>query len=154
MTPQDRLNHLLTIVDVPTNKQVIVSDIINACGIEDAGLILGTLQQAATSNPIVAAAYQALVTVGISISDPMRQGLIDGLAQAGQWPDALRDSLKALGIVKTPQWQIEGYESQPTLLSVTTEMRKAELLDEATDRLQSFREALSSWDGSGEEPVL
>jgi hypothetical protein len=154
MTPQDRLNHLLTIVDVPTNKQVIVADIINACGIEGAGLILGTLQQAATSNPIVAAAYQALVTVGISISDPMRQGMIDGLSQAGQWPDALRDSLKALGIVKTPQWHIEGYESQPTLLSVTTELRKSELLDEATDRLQSFREALSSWDGSGEEPVL
>jgi hypothetical protein len=154
MTPQDRLDQLLTIVDVPTNKQVIVADIITACGIEGAGLILGTLQHAATSNPIVAAAYQALVTVGISISDPMRQGLIDGLAQAGQWPDALRDSLKALGIVKTPQWQIEGYESQPTLLSVTTELRKAELLDEATDRLQSFREAISAWDGSGEEPVL
>ena len=154
MTPQDRLDQLLTIVDVPTNKQVIVSDIINACGIEGAGLILGTLQQAATSNPIVAAAYQALVTVGISISDPMRQGLIDGLAQAGQWPDALRDSLKALGIVKTPQWEIQGYESEPTLQSITTELRKAELLDEATDRLQSFREALSSWDGIGEEPVL
>jgi hypothetical protein len=154
MTPQDRLNQLLAIVDVPTNRQVIVADIINACGIEGAGLILGTLQQAATSNPIVAAAYQALVTVGISISDPMRQGLIDGLAQAGQWPDALRDNLKTLGIVKTPQWEIEGYESQPTLQSVTTEMRKAELLDAATDRLQSFREAISSWDGSGEEPVL
>ena len=138
MTPQDRLSQLLTIVDVPTNNQVIVSDIINACGIEGAGLILGTLQQAAIS----------------SISDPLRQGMIDGLAQAGQWPDALRDSLKELGIAKTPQWRIEEYESEPTLLSVTTELRKSELLDEAADRLQWFREALSSWDGSGEEPVL
>jgi len=154
MTPQERLDQLLKIVDVPTNNQVIVADIINACGIDGAGLILGTLQQAATSNPIVAAAYQALVTVGISISDPLRQGLIDGLAQSGQWPDALRDKLKTLGIVKTAQWQIEGYENQPTLQSITTELRKSELLDEATDRLQSFREALSSWDGSGEEPVL
>jgi hypothetical protein len=40
MTPQDRLDQLLTIVDVPTNKQVIAADIINACGIEGAGLIL------------------------------------------------------------------------------------------------------------------
>jgi hypothetical protein len=154
MTAQERLDYLLANVTTLTNRQIIVADIIAAVGVDASGLVLGTLQAAAASNPILAAAYQALVTVGISLSDDLRQGMIDQLAVAGSWPDAVKDAVKALGRTTRPRWQIEGYESQPTLQQITTELTKASMEDEAVNRLQAFREALASWDGTGEEPVL
>ncbi len=154
MTAQERLDYLMQSVTTNTNRQIIVADFIAAVGVEASGLVLGTLQAAAASNPILAAAYQALVTVGISLSDDLRQGMIDQLALAGSWPDAVRDAIKALGRVTQPRWMSEGYQSEPTLQQITTEVRKQELKDSWVDRLQAAREALSSWDGSGEEPVL
>jgi hypothetical protein len=153
MTAQERLDYLLEQVTSNTNRQIIVADIIAAVGVNDGGLVLGTLQAAAATNPILAAAYQALVTVGISLSDDLRQGMIDQLALAGSWPDSVRDAIKALGRVTQPRWQIEGYASEPTLEQITTEVRKQELEDAWKNRLQAAREALSVWTG-GEEPVL
>jgi hypothetical protein len=154
MNAQERYDYLMQSVTTNTNRQIIVADFIAAVGVDASGLVLGTLQAAAASNPVLAAAYQALVTVGISLSDDLRQGMIDQLALAGSWPDAVRDAIKALGRVTQPRWIGEGYDTEPTLQQITTEVRKQELEDAATDRLQAFREALSSWDGSGEEPVL
>ena len=154
MTAQERLDYLMQSVTTNTNRQIIVADFIGAVGVDASGLVLGTLQSAAASNPVLAAAYQALVTVGISLSDDLRQSMIDQLAVAGSWPDAVRDAIKALGRVTQPRWMSEGYQSEPTLQQITTEVRKQELEDSWVDRLQAAREALSSWDGSGEEPVL
>jgi len=153
MTPQERLDYLLETETINTNRQVIVADMIQAVGVEGCGLVLGTLQAAAASNPVLAAAYQALVTVGISLSDDLRQGMIDQLAVAGEWPNELRDAVKALGRYTQPRWVGEGYGAEPTLEQVTIELRKQELEDDAVNRLQAFREALSVWSG-GEEPVL
>jgi hypothetical protein len=157
MNAQERLDYLLE--TIPTNRQIIVADIIAAVGVDASGLVLGTLQAAAATNPVLAAAYQALITVGISLSDELRQGMIDQLALASQsqaenlrWSNELRDAVKALG--RVPRWTTAGYDTEPTLSQITTEVRKQELEDAAIDRLQAFREALSSWDGIGEEPVL
>ena len=122
MTAQERLDFLLEQVTTNTNRQIIVADIINAIGAEAGGLVLGTLQAASQTNPILAAAYQALVTVGISLSDDLRQGMIDQLAVAGNWPDSVRDAVKALGRVSQPRWMIEGYQSQPTLAQIQSEI--------------------------------
>ena len=154
MTAQERLDYLLANVTTLTNRQIIVADIIAAVGVEASGLVLGTLQAAAASNPILAAAYQALVTVGISLSDDLRQGMIDQLAVAGSWPNSVRDAVKALGRVTQPRWHIEGYATEPTLSQITVELTKASMEDAAVNRLQAFREALASWDGDGEGPVL
>lgn len=105
-----------------TNRQIIVADIINAVGVEAGGLVLGTLQAASASNPILSAAYQALVTVGISLSDDLRQGMIDQLAVAGKWPNSVRDAVKALGRVTKPRWQTEGYAHEPTLEQIQAEI--------------------------------
>lgn len=43
---------------------------------------------------------------------------------------------------------------EATVDDVALAQRKAILEDAAIDRLQAYREALASWDGSGEEPVL
>jgi len=87
----------------------------------------------------LAASYQALSTVGMSLSGADRQGLIDQLAIAGSWPDAVRDAVKALGGIWKSRWQIEGYEAEPTLESV-----QAELDNEATAADETRHEVLLS----------
>lgn len=129
MTAAERLAYLLESVTTPTNRQIIVADIINAVGVEAGGLVLGTLQAASASNPILSAAYQALVTVGISLSDDLRQGMIDQLAVAGNWPNSVRDAVKALGRVTQPRWQIENYQSQPTLEQIQAEIDASRLIN-------------------------
>ena len=129
MTAQERLDFLLEPVTTNTNRQIIVADIINAIGAEAGGLVLGTLQAASASNPILAAAYQALVTVGISLSDDLRQGMIDQLVVEGEWPNSVRDAVKALGRVTQPRWRAEGYQSQPTLSQIQSEMDEQRLIN-------------------------
>ena len=76
-------------------------------------------------------------TNGLSLSTPDRQAVIDALATAGSWPDAVRDAVKALGGVWRPRWQIEGYAIAPTLESV-----QAELDRDATAAWYSARDAV------------
>jgi hypothetical protein len=155
MNAEQRLAYLLESVWVPTNATITVAAIVEAVGSLDAGrLVVGTIQARAAQDPILASSYQALSTVGMSLSGADRQGLIDQLAIAGQWPDAVRDAVKALGGVWRARWQIEGYASEPTLESVSLELQKQQLSDAAADAYQAFREALSAWDGSGDAPVL
>lgn len=129
MTAQERLDFLLETVTTNTNRQIIVADIINAVGVEAGGLVLGTLQAASQTNPILASAYQALVTVGISLSDDLRQGMIDQLAVAGNWPNSVRDAVKALGRITQPRWQREGYATEPTLEQIQSEIDDQRLIN-------------------------
>jgi hypothetical protein len=138
MNAEERLAYLLESVWVPTNATITVAEIVNAVGSLDAArLVVGTLQAGASQDPILAASYQALSTVGMSLSGQDRQGLIDQLAIAGQWPDAVRDAVKALGGVWQTRWQIEGYASEPTLQSV-----QAEIDRDATAAWYSARDAV------------
>jgi hypothetical protein len=154
MTPQERLDYLLADVWQPTNATITVADVVAAVGMDAGRLVVGTIRAAAEQDPILAASYQALSTVGMSLSGADRQELIDQLAAAGQWPDAVRDAVKALGGVTRKQWQVEGMAAEPTLQSITLELTKQQLADQAADAYQAFREALSAWDGSGNAPVL
>jgi hypothetical protein len=123
MNAEERLAYLLESAWVPTNATITVSEIVGAVGSLDAArLVVGTLQAGASQDPILAASYQALSTVGMSLSGADRQELIDQLAIAGQWPDAVRDAVKALGGTNRPRWQIEGYAAEPTLESVQVEL--------------------------------
>jgi hypothetical protein len=161
MTAQQRLDYLLESVTTLTNRQVIVADLINAVGVEAGGLVLGTLQAAAATNPILAAAYQALVTVGISLSDDLRQSMIDQLALASQsqpenlrWPNQLRDAIKALGRITQPRWQSEGYPSQPTLSQIQSEIDAARLINAKalfSERMIVGGNAQSVWAQSWED---
>lgn len=122
MNAQERLDYLLGTEWVPTNRQVIVADIIAAVGLESSRIVLGTLQAASAQDPVLAAAYQALVTVGVSISGADRQAMLDTLATVGSWTNEVRNAIKALGGVDRPRWQIEGYESEPTLAAATRDV--------------------------------
>ena len=138
MTPQERLDYLLESVFVPTNKQIIVADLVDAVGDNGSRLVLGTIQSAAAQDPLLAAAYQALATVGISLSPPERQAMVDQLATVGDWPDTVRDAVKALGGVNRKRWQINGLQSEPTLESLEAEKIKLETM-------QVYRDLHSKW---------
>lgn len=87
---------------------------------------------------------------GIQLSHPDVQLALAGFAAAGV-PGA--DLLKATGVRHVSEMQRAGLDPAD-VASVQLAVRKQTLEDAATDRLQAFREALSSWDGIGEEPVL
>jgi len=139
MNAEERLAYLLESVWVPTNATITVAEIVNAVGLDAGRLVVGTLQAGAAQDPILAASYQALSTVGMSLSGADRQELIDQLAIAGNWPDAVRDAVKALGGVWQARWQIDGYAAEPTLESVQVEL-------DAKARMKAIQDARKKWD--------
>ena len=164
MNAEQRLAYLLESVFMPTNALVTIGMIRNTLSQEAYGLVLATFAgakiPASNSAADVARAAEmessfiAMSGGGLGLSTPDRQAVVDQLAVAGEWPDAVRDAVKALGGVSRPRWQSEGYQSAPTLDSVSLELQKQQLADSAADAYQAFREALSSWNGSGDAPVL
>jgi hypothetical protein len=124
MNAQERLAYLLESVWVPTNRQVLFADITATVGLEATALVVGTMKAASAANPLMDTIIIAMSTVGLSLSSPERQGVIDSLAIAGEWPDAVRDAVKALGGINRPRWQSEGYSSEPTLEQITIELAK------------------------------
>jgi len=154
MTNDERLAYLLDSIWVPTNRPVLFADITAVVGLEATALIVGTMKAASAANPLMDTIIIAMSTNGLSLSTAERQGVIDALATAGQWPTEVCNAVKALGGASKPRWQTLGYEVAPTLESVTLAATKKQLEDSAVDALQAFREALSSWDGSGDAPVL
>jgi hypothetical protein len=142
MNAEERLAYLLESVWVPTNATITVAEIVNAVGSLDAArLVVGTIQAASSQDPLVASSHNALSTVGMSLSGQDRQGLIDQLAIAGEWSDAVRDAVKALGGVWRARWQLEGLESEPTLDSVTKQL----LIESARTQVNSRTTAINAW---------
>jgi hypothetical protein len=131
---------------VPTNATITVAAIVEAVGLDAGRLVLGTFQAASAQDPILASSYQALSTVGKSLSGADRQGLIDALATAGNWPDAVRDAVKALGGAWRPRWQIEGYQSEPTLEQIQAEVDAAIIAEEARQRMTVINNRRRKWD--------
>ena len=66
--------------------------------LDDYRLVARTVAAAAQADPLVADAQGWLRGTGIDFSDPNSQSLIDALAAAGGWPDALKTTVKAIGI--------------------------------------------------------
>jgi hypothetical protein len=141
MNTEERLAYLLESAFVPTNATITVAEIVAAVGMDAGRLVVGTLQAGSSQDPILAASYQALSTVGMSLSGADRQGLIDQLAIAGQWPDAVRDAVKALGGVSRPRWQIEGYAVEPTMELIEKKL----LIDTTRTALNSRTTAINGW---------
>jgi hypothetical protein len=107
---------------VPTNRQVLFADITAVVGLEATALVVGTMKAASASNPLMDTIIIAMSTNGLSLSTPERQAVIDQLAIAGDWPNEVRDAIKALGGVWQPRWQSAGYASEPTLDQVQSDM--------------------------------
>jgi hypothetical protein len=85
------------------------------------------------TNPLVMQAIQGFIAAGIPLQDMVDQVVrFTSPAQQGLGRDVTLDDVAAyrLSILKSAKE------------------------DAAVDRLQAYREALSAWDGTGEEPVL
>jgi len=138
---------LLTEAWVPTNAVITVAAIVDAVGGDAARLVVGTLQAGAAKDPLLAASWQALSTVGMSLSGEDRQAMIDQLAMFGYgpqqdqpWPTPVRDAVKALGGVSVGRWSQEGFSAEPTLAQV--EQRKAaELARIEAERIAAEKQA-------------
>ncbi len=141
MTPEEQLDYLLAEVWQPTNKAITVAEIVDAVGLDAARLVVGTLQAATAQDPILAASFQALTTVGMSLSSEDRQALIEELAVAGNWPTEVRDAVKALGGVWRTRWQVEGYSAEPTL----SDLAKRQIVDDTRSQINAKATAINAW---------
>jgi len=158
MNAEQRLAYLLESVWVPTNRGVVLRDVYAAAG-DAEGLVALTLRR--VKNPILSdemsdaernqaevlaeQVSQACIAMstkdGLVLSDEKSQALIDILAYLGNWPDAVRDAVKALGGVWKPRWQIEGLQSQPTLESIEKQL----LIDATRTAVSSRTTAINAW---------
>ena len=125
MNAEQRLEYLLETQWAPTNKAVLFADITEAVGLQAAALVVGTVKAASATNPLMDTILIAMSSVGLSLSSAERQGVIDMLASAGEWPDEVRDAVKALGGTYKPRWEIEAYAAEPSLESVQAEIDTA-----------------------------
>ena len=136
----DILAELLTDVWQPTNAAITVAEIVTAVGTDAARLVVGTLQAGAGLDPLLASSYQAISTVGMSLSGADRQAMIDELAVGGSWPDDVRDGVKALGGVWVGRWSLEGFDAEPTLTQVKSRKdEEAEVVHRQKAKLAGVR---------------
>jgi hypothetical protein len=124
LTPQEIVAYLTESVSVPTNRVITVATLVETVGMEAAGLVAGTIK--AAGNPIMDSVLLGLSTTGILLG-PDRQAMVDMLATAGSWPNAVRDTVKALGVTVMPRWQHLGLASESTIESVEAALAAEEL---------------------------
>jgi len=147
MTPQERLDWLLETVEKPNTQTVIVATVLEALGLDNARIALGSLQQVGQVDPIVGAAYQALATVGITLHQPDRQAMVAAIGQAAQWPSELTTAVQALGKTTGPRWQVDNlYEVEPTLEQVEAEMHAEVVAEQARQRQLAIQLRRRQWD--------
>jgi hypothetical protein len=142
MNTQERLDYLLESEWVATNKSVLFADITEVIGLEATALVVGTIKAASAANPLMETILIAMSTVGLSLSTQERQSVIDSLAVAGQWPDSVRDAVKALGGVDRPRWVTAGYKIEPTLEIVQAEIDRDAITAWLEAKLSVVREGL------------
>jgi hypothetical protein len=118
-----------------------VADIVDAVGLDAAREVVARLQQSAAEDPILAASYQALATVGLTLSSGQRQALIDQLADGGKWPAEVRAAIKRLGGTWQPRWQAEGYQAEPTLETLV----KQQIIEETRTEISAKATAIHAW---------
>lgn len=156
------LAELLTDVWVPTNAEVTISMIRDTIGLTTSqyALVRDTLENAIkalkasenraerTQGLDLQDALAAMVSKGASLSELDRQATIDMLAVFGSWPDAVRDSVKALGGTWVKRWTLEGLTAEPTLSQI--EFRQArdtaiasteQMINDESTKLNTVREA-------------
>lgn len=95
-----KLNALTT--ETRNTRSWTLSDLIAMAGVDAAALVGGTLQAAGASNPIFAGAWIALNVTGLQLHTDERQAMIDMLATAGAWPDAVKSIVKSAGVSVSP----------------------------------------------------
>lgn len=114
LTPADLHAYASAEVAQDTGTLVTVGMITELFGGEAAALVVGTIDAASATNPLLRPALMALATTGMSLGGELRQTMIDDLADAGSWPPELRNGIKALGVTRQPWWTQQTGEPVPS----------------------------------------
>lgn len=89
---------------------------------------------------------------GLQLTNPLIKGAIESFIAAGI---PLQPVLDAVLSTTSPAVRGLGQEvTEQEIADYRLAQTKKQLEDAAVDRLQTYREALSAWDGNGESPVL
>lgn len=75
-----------------------VAKLITKIGQSDATLVCQTIKTAAETDPIMDGTWIAINTEGIHLFQDERQAMIDQLAVAGSWSEALKTAVKECGV--------------------------------------------------------
>ena len=151
MTPEQRLAHLLEVAPSPSNR--------------------GRLTHAWVSENVSLAVADGVYAAINAVSVPTALRYVTGILGSGQGIDttaalwktqaaAVADSDESLAphlvllrdfeLIYRPRWQTEGYESQPTLESVTAEIAAETLADQKQDWQTRF-DAILNQIGTAEQ---
>ena len=93
----------LAILEATSTTEVVnqtpwtIASIMAEVGETDGRIVAASIQAAADVDPIMASAWIALSTGGLSLHAADRQAMIDGLSAASGWTTELTDKVKALG---------------------------------------------------------
>lgn len=150
MTPDQRLSELLEIVPVASNRGALTHDWLAA----NVSLEVAEAVYAVINSVSPATASRFATGKGIDTRVPVWKSQATAVAAANESLSPFLVLLRDFEFDYRPQWQVEGYDAEPTLESVTLEMRKIFLEGWATDALQTYREALTAMKVGDDEPVL
>ena len=150
MTNDERLAYLLETAPIPSNRGRLTHTWVA----ENISLAVADAVYGAVNDVSVPTALRYATGNGIDTTADLWKLQAAAVAANNELLSPHLAALKDFEYIYQPRWQTLGYEVAPTLESVTLAATKRQLEDSAVDALQAFREALSSWDGSGDAPVL
>lgn len=150
-------SQLVVLLNDPTVVQ-IDRDLYTWAGV---ALVVGSqgadiLRLALENNGVTWAVYQ-LGGRGLQLSHPATQEMLNQFAEAGV-PGASTLALVGIHYVSPTQYAglpvatLSDVEAAVDLLNL--QATKQNMEDAALDRFQAFRESLSSWNGTGQAPIL
>lgn len=140
LTAEEIRGELSTIVGVPVETPVTISDLQAAVGDDSAALVVATIKAAQATNPLMEPALIALSTTGMLLNSDGRQAMIDELALAGEWSPELQAAVKGLGVRQVTNWvALGGIGSVPTLEEITAALAKIEADTIAAETTAKYR---------------
>ena len=168
-SPEELHAYASQIVETPTGAEVTMAMIRDHAGLtqEEYGLVRGTLDTAiatlrASDDPATRMrgldlddALQAMRSRGIDLGASDRQQVVDELALFGDWPNEVRDKIKALGVRRETWWHRETGSDVPDaeeLVDSQHQMLRKEAVKAVRSRCNSAVAAADSAKSQGQSP--
>ena len=146
MTPEQRLAHLLEVAPSPSNRGRLT----HAWVTENVSLAVADGVYAAINTVSVPTALRYVTGIGIDTTAALWKTQAAAVADSDESLAPHLILLRDFESVYRPRWQTEGYESQPTLESVTAEIAAETLADQKQDWQTRF-DAILNQIGTAEQ---
>ena len=146
MTPEQRLAHLLEVAPSPSNRGRLT----HAWVAENVSLAVADGVYAAVNAESVPTALRYVTGIGIDTMAALWKTQAAAVADSDESLAPHLVLLRDFELIYRPRWQTEGYESQPTLESVTAEIAAETLADQKQDWQTRF-DAILNQIGTAEQ---